>query len=123
MVHLKDKITAFAVLCCGCVDVQVDQWLDTSTQIVSGLSFEVLCGRLNDYLSMRSFFVGFTTTAADFAIWGQLHGEGQQTHKQPNQLSDAAAASRHAMATARAAALLIFARHSACCVSVNLSSG
>jgi hypothetical protein len=54
---------------------QVDQWLDTSTQLVSGLGFETLCGRLNDYLSMRSFFVGFTTTAADFSIWGQLHGE------------------------------------------------
>lgn len=57
-----------------CAHTQVDQWLDTATQLVSGLSFELLCGRLNDYLSMRSFFVGFTTTAADFAIWGQLHG-------------------------------------------------
>jgi hypothetical protein len=59
--------------------LQVDQWLDTASQLVSGLGFEVLCGRLNDYLSMRSFFVGFTTTAADFAIWGQLHGEQQHT--------------------------------------------
>lgn len=55
----------------------MDQWLDTSTQLVSGLGFETLCGRLNDYLSLRSFFVGFTTTAADFAIWGQLQGELQ----------------------------------------------
>lgn len=54
---------------------QVDQWLDTSSQLVSGLGFETLCGRLNDYLSLRTFFVGFTATAADFAIWGQLHGE------------------------------------------------
>lgn len=59
---------------------QVDQWLDTSTQLVSGLGFETLCGRLDDYLSMRSFFVGFTTTAADFAIWGQLHGEQTAQH-------------------------------------------
>ena len=54
---------------------QVDQWLDTSSQLVSGVAFEGLCSRLNDYLSLRSFFVGFDTTAADFAIWGQLHGE------------------------------------------------
>lgn len=60
---------------------QVDQWLDTSTQLVSGLHFETLCGRLNDYLSLRSFFVGFTTTAADFAIWGQLHGEQWVQHQ------------------------------------------
>lgn len=58
-----------------CARVQVDQWIDTSSQLVSGPGFDMLCGRLNDYLSMRSFFVGFTTTAADFAIWGQLHGE------------------------------------------------
>lgn len=63
-----------SINCSVYVHTQVDQWLDTATQLVSGLSFELLCGRLNDYLSMRSFFVGFTTTAADFAIWGQLHG-------------------------------------------------
>eukprot|EP00878_Enallax_costatus_P010415 GHUV01010871.1.p1 GENE.GHUV01010871.1~~GHUV01010871.1.p1 ORF type:complete len:501 (+),score=123.71 GHUV01010871.1:69-1571(+) len=51
---------------------QVDQWLDTSTQLVSGPTFEQLCQRLNSYLSLRSFFVGYSTTAADLAIWGQL---------------------------------------------------
>jgi hypothetical protein len=53
---------------------QVDQWLDTASQLVSGLGFEPLCGRLNDYLSLRSFLVGYEASAADFAVWGQLHG-------------------------------------------------
>jgi membrane protein implicated in regulation of membrane protease activity len=42
---------------------------------VSGQQFEALCGRLSDYLSLRSFFVGYGVTAADVAIWGQLQGE------------------------------------------------
>jgi hypothetical protein len=62
------------------VCTQVDQWIDTSSQLVSGPGFDMLCGRLNDYLSMRSFLVGFTTTAADFSIWGQLHGEARLVH-------------------------------------------
>ncbi|KAF6254122.1 tRNA synthetases class I, catalytic domain-containing protein [Scenedesmus sp. NREL 46B-D3] len=51
---------------------QVDQWIETSSQLVSGQQFEALCGRLSDYLSLRSFFVGYGVTAADMAIWGQL---------------------------------------------------
>lgn len=54
---------------------QVDQWLDTSSQLVSGSGFEGLCSALDIYLSLRSFFVGYGTTAADLAIWGQLQGE------------------------------------------------
>jgi hypothetical protein len=68
----------------------VDQWIDTSGQLVSGPGFDMLCGRLNDYLSMRSFFVGFTTTAADFAIWGQLHGEASLLLVCPHQQMHAA---------------------------------
>jgi hypothetical protein len=55
--------------------LQVDQWVETSSQLVSGQQFEALCGRLSDYLSLRSFFVGYGVTAADVAIWGQLQGE------------------------------------------------
>jgi glutamyl-tRNA synthetase len=55
--------------------LQVDQWIDTSSQLVSGQQFEALCGRLSDYLSLRSYFVGYGVTAADLAIWGQLQGE------------------------------------------------
>eukprot|EP00775_Hariotina_reticulata_P007441 gene7441-7651_t len=51
---------------------QVDQWIETSTQVVSGQGFEALCNSLNGYLSLRSFIVGYGTTAADLAIWGQL---------------------------------------------------
>uniref|UniRef100_A0A383W857 glutamate--tRNA ligase n=1 Tax=Tetradesmus obliquus TaxID=3088 RepID=A0A383W857_TETOB len=51
---------------------QVDQWIETSSQLVSGQQFEALCGRLSDYLSLRSYFVGYGVTAADVAIWGQL---------------------------------------------------
>ncbi|KAF8056743.1 glutamate--tRNA ligase [Scenedesmus sp. PABB004] len=52
---------------------QVDQWLDVSAQLVSGQGFDGLCAALNGYLALRSFFVGHATTAADLAIWGQLH--------------------------------------------------
>jgi glutamyl-tRNA synthetase len=56
---------------------QVDQWIETSTQLVSGQGFEALCNSLNSYLSLRSFIVGYGTTAADLAIWGQLQGTQQ----------------------------------------------
>eukprot|EP00877_Chromochloris_zofingiensis_P010541 jgi/Chrzof1/5740/Cz16g14040.t1_GTS2[v5.2] len=51
---------------------QVDQWLDVTAQVVSGLGFEPMCVSINNYLSLRTFLVGYTFTVADVALWGQL---------------------------------------------------
>lgn len=53
---------------------QVDQWLDVTAQVVSGLGFEPMCVSINNYLSLRTFLVGYTFTVADVALWGQLQG-------------------------------------------------
>lgn len=53
---------------------QVDQWLETSAQIVPGQTFEAMCSSLDAYLAMRTYLVGYAPTAADFAVWGALQG-------------------------------------------------
>ena len=55
--------------------VQVDEWLDRASQVVSGASFEPLCASINSYLSLRTFLVGYAPTVADVALWGQLQGK------------------------------------------------
>lgn len=69
------RALCFACFVAATAALQVDQWIETSSQLVSGQQFEALCGRLSDYLSLRSYFVGYGVTAADVAIWGQLQGE------------------------------------------------
>jgi hypothetical protein len=53
----------------------VDQWLETAAGIVSGAALESQCVALNDYLTLRTFLVGYGLTVADLAVWGQLQGE------------------------------------------------
>ncbi|KXZ44656.1 hypothetical protein GPECTOR_64g150 [Gonium pectorale] len=53
---------------------QVDQWLETAAGIVSGAGLEAQCSALNDYLTLRTFLVGYSLTVADLAVWGQLQG-------------------------------------------------
>ncbi|GLC51783.1 hypothetical protein PLESTB_000547800 [Pleodorina starrii] len=53
---------------------QVDHWLETATGIVSGATLEAQCVALNDYLTLRTFLVGYGLTLADLAVWGQLQG-------------------------------------------------
>ena len=71
----------------------MDQWLETSSLLVVGQGFDAMCSRLSDYLSLRSFFVGYSLTAADLALWGQLQGKeslsGALIRKMPLALSEA----------------------------------
>ena len=52
----------------------MDQWLDFSTSIVSGAALEAVCGVVNQFLSLRTYLVGYQLTIADLQTWGQLHG-------------------------------------------------
>lgn len=51
---------------------QVDQWLDISQTLVPGAGFEGVATALNDFLSLRTFLVGYALTLADVACWAQL---------------------------------------------------
>lgn len=51
---------------------QVDQWLDISQSLTPGASFESACASVNDFLSLRTFLVGYAPTLADVACWAQL---------------------------------------------------
>ncbi|KAL0031306.1 hypothetical protein WJX79_002120 [Trebouxia sp. C0005] len=57
--------------------VQVDQWLDFSTAIVSGASLEAVCGIVDQFLSLRTYLVGYKLSIADLQIWGQLQASLQ----------------------------------------------
>ncbi len=54
--------------------MQVDQWLDFSTAIVSGAGLEAVCGVVDQFLSLRTYLVGYKLSIADLQIWGQLQG-------------------------------------------------
>ncbi|KAK9867379.1 hypothetical protein WJX84_011083 [Apatococcus fuscideae] len=56
---------------------RVDQWLEFSSVLVSGAGLESACAVINDYLSLRTFLVDYSVTAADVACWGQLQGTTQ----------------------------------------------
>ncbi|MEW5307513.1 MAG: hypothetical protein WDW36_009902 [Sanguina aurantia] len=51
---------------------QVDAWVERSSAAVSGAGLEPLCLALDNYLCLRTFFVGYSLTLADVALWGQL---------------------------------------------------
>lgn len=51
----------------------MDQWVDYAcASITSGLTFEPTLSALDAYLSTRTFFVGYTLTLADVAVWHAL---------------------------------------------------
>lgn len=56
------------------VSVQVDQWLDFSDAIVSGAGLEAVCGVVDQFLSLRTYLVGYQLSIADLQVWGQLQG-------------------------------------------------
>ena len=58
---------------------QVDQWLDFSTSIVSGAGLEAVCGVVDQFLSLRTYLVGYQLSIADLQIWGQLQGTSMLT--------------------------------------------
>lgn len=46
--------------------------MERSSAAVSGAGLEPLCLALDNYLCLRTFFVGYSLTLADVALWGQL---------------------------------------------------
>ena len=50
----------------------MDQWLDISASLTPGAAFEAACGSVNDFLSLRTFLVGYAPSLADVACWAQL---------------------------------------------------
>eukprot|EP00192_Tetraselmis_astigmatica_P007072 CAMPEP_0117656620 /NCGR_PEP_ID=MMETSP0804-20121206/4900_1 /TAXON_ID=1074897 /ORGANISM="Tetraselmis astigmatica, Strain CCMP880" /LENGTH=718 /DNA_ID=CAMNT_0005463031 /DNA_START=7 /DNA_END=2163 /DNA_ORIENTATION=- len=52
--------------------VHVDEVLDFSCLLAPGPGFETVCNRLNDYLSLRTYFGNNTLTIGDLAVWGTL---------------------------------------------------
>jgi glutamyl-tRNA synthetase len=50
----------------------VDQWFDIAQTLVPGSGFEAACTSINDFLSLRTFLVGYAPTLADVACWAQL---------------------------------------------------
>lgn len=56
---------------------QVDQWLDYLPLLVPGAGLEGACASANDFLSLRTFLVGYALTVADVGAWGQLEANLQ----------------------------------------------
>ncbi|RUS22636.1 tRNA synthetases class I, catalytic domain-containing protein [Endogone sp. FLAS-F59071] len=53
----------------------IDQWLDFAQDTLSATDFKLLDAafrELNHHLTLRSFFVGYQVSLADFVIWGAL---------------------------------------------------
>ncbi|KAG0749319.1 hypothetical protein G6F16_001108 [Rhizopus arrhizus] len=62
---LKDPLTS----------TLIDQWLDFAEKELSTSDFKTLDAsykKLNKYLTLRSYLVGYQATVADFIIWGAL---------------------------------------------------
>ncbi|KAJ1685513.1 hypothetical protein LUZ63_016903 [Rhynchospora breviuscula] len=57
---------------------QIDEWLDYAPIFSIGSEFENACAYVNDYLTHRTFLVGFNFSIADVAIWSALAGIGQR---------------------------------------------
>ena len=66
--------------------MQVDQWLDFSDSIVSGAGLEAVCGVVDQFLSLRTYLVGYQLSSADLQVWGQLQGT-YSAHPAPNELT------------------------------------
>lgn len=77
--HRFSSAGLFRVAGC-CVFVQVDQWLDFSDALVSSAGLEAVCGVIDQYLSLRTYIVGYQLSIADLQVWGQLQGSHQNMH-------------------------------------------
>eukprot|EP00803_Ostreobium_quekettii_P001629 evm.model.scf_402.2 EVM.evm.TU.scf_402.2 scf_402:7076-15125(+) len=53
---------------------QVDQWLEYSSNVVNSACLETVLRRLDDFLALRTYFVGSALSLADICLWGQLKG-------------------------------------------------
>lgn len=55
---------------------QVDYWVDYSAaSIVTGSNLENVLVSINEYLALRTYFIGYSLSLADVAVWGQLQGK------------------------------------------------
>ncbi|KAK7269497.1 hypothetical protein RIF29_22228 [Crotalaria pallida] len=57
---------------------QIDEWLDYAPVLSSGPVFENGCKYIDGYLEKRTFFVGYSLSIADLAIWSGLAGTGKR---------------------------------------------
>ncbi|XP_057862359.2 glutamate--tRNA ligase, cytoplasmic isoform X1 [Cryptomeria japonica] len=57
---------------------QIDEWLEYAPIFSSGADFEKACTYVDNYLSLRTFLVGYNLSVADIAIWSGLAGAGQR---------------------------------------------
>ncbi|GLT38579.1 hypothetical protein SLA2020_128210 [Shorea laevis] len=57
---------------------QVDEWLEYAPILSSGSEFENACTYMDKYMEKRTFFVGYSLSIADIAIWSGLAGTGQR---------------------------------------------
>ena len=55
--------------------MQVDQWLDYSSEVVTGAGLTSVVQYINSYLSLRTFLAGYSMSLADVQVWGQLQGK------------------------------------------------
>ena len=54
----------------------MDYWVDyASASVSAGVTFEPVCGKIDEFLALRTYLVGYTLTVADLALWGQLQGK------------------------------------------------
>ncbi|KAK3273892.1 hypothetical protein CYMTET_17879 [Cymbomonas tetramitiformis] len=56
---------------------QVDQWLDFLPSLAAGGGLSAACTYLDDYLRLRTFFVGNLFSLADVGVWGAVAGNMQ----------------------------------------------
>lgn len=55
---------------------QIDELLEYAPILSSGPAFENACKYIDEYLEKRTFFVGYSLSIADIAIWAGLAGKG-----------------------------------------------
>ncbi|KAH9320016.1 hypothetical protein KI387_021785, partial [Taxus chinensis] len=51
---------------------QIDEWMEYAPIFSSGVEFEKACTYVDNYLSLRSFLVGYSLSVADIAVWSGL---------------------------------------------------
>ena len=59
---------------------QIDYWIDYAASASAGPNFEAVCNGINEYMTLRTFLVGYCLTVADLALWGQLQSEWNTDH-------------------------------------------
>lgn len=57
---------------------QIDEWLEYANVFSVGAEFEKSCTYVDNYLSLRTFVVGYSLSVADIAVWSGLAGTGQR---------------------------------------------